>query len=343
MFSTSIEFAAACRLQRSSSDDYAVHEALLEGLRRSRTIPSAHWRVYKLSKIHDVWYGKQSVAASEFAREVEMDLRHERATWESQFAGDDFPRTFPPMLTQHPPSVTQAYLQWATGGRAFLLATAVHRRLLQSMEYAQAQLSVLSYHPVDLYHPTLLAALSAGNERWQPFLQAAVNGCWWFALFENTIVWCPTPDYLRTDERGRLHNEHGPAFQCLDWPFYYWKGTEVPGDLVLRPETITTESIVRERNVEVRRVAIERYGAERFVKEMGAETIHEDETGKLLRCEIPGDEPLVFVAVVNSTPEPDGSYKDYWLRVPPTMQRARQAIAWTFQMNEKDYHPQFES
>ena len=37
-----------------------------------------------------------------------------------------------------------------------------------------------------------------------------------------------------------------------------------------------------------------------------------------------------MVEVVNSTPEPDGSRKTYFLRVPPTIGTAREAVAWTF-------------
>ena len=44
-----------------------------------------------------------------------------------------------------------------------------------------------------------------------------------------------------------------------------------------------------------------------------------------------------MVQVTNSTPEPDGSFKDYWLRVPPDTERAKQAVAWTFGKTEADY------
>ena len=47
------------------------------------------------------------------------------------------------------------------------------------------------------------------------------------------------------------------------------------------------------------------------------EKIAEDEFGELYRSELPGDEPLVMVKVINSTPEPDGSSKPYFLRVHP--------------------------
>ena len=41
-------------------------------------------------------------------------------------------------------------------------------------------------------------------------------------------------------------------------------------------------------------------------------------------------EPLTVVEVVNSTPEPDGSHRRYFLRVPPDTRTAREAVAWTF-------------
>ena len=46
-----------------------------------------------------------------------------------------------------------------------------------------------------------------------------------------------------------------------------------------------------------------------------------------------------MVKVVNSTPEPDGSFKDYFLRVPPEIVRAKQAVAWTFGKKENEYSP----
>jgi hypothetical protein len=49
---------------------------------------------------------------------------------------------------------------------------------------------------------------------------------------------------------------------------------------------------------------------------------------------------MVFVEVLNSTPEPDGSSKSYMLRVPPTVRTPRAAIAWTFDVPENEYKPE---
>jgi hypothetical protein len=58
---------------------------------------------------------------------------------------------------------------------------------------------------------------------------------------------------------------------------------------------------------------------------------------------VPGDEPIVAVEVVNSTRAPDGSFKRYWLRVPPEMSTAREAVAWTFGLRATQYAPEKET
>jgi len=49
------------------------------------------------------------------------------------------------------------------------------------------------------------------------------------------------------------------------------------------------------------------------------------------------DQTLAALRVVNSTLEADGSAKDYWLRVPPDVTLARDAVAWTFDMGAGEY------
>jgi hypothetical protein len=88
---------------------------------------------------------------------------------------------------------------------------------------------------------------------------------------------------------------------------------------------------------------LERYGEARYLQDSGVVPVHHDKYGVLFRKEIPGDEPLVMVRVVNATPEPDGHRKNYFLRVPPTVETAHEAVAWTFGMSPKEYHPDVET
>ena len=163
----------------------------------------------------------------------------------------------------------------------------------------------------------------------------------WFWPHEKICWATPRPVALHRDDRGRLHNPAGLAIAYPDgWGLYAWHGTRVLAQVILSPESLTIAQITAEQNAEVRRVMLERFGQDRYIRESGAILLHQDDWGQLYRAEIVGDEPLVMVKMVNSTPEPDGSFKDYWLRVPPTMQTAHQAVAWTCGFNRaEDYAP----
>ena len=98
---------------------------------------------------------------------------------------------------------------------------------------------------------------------------------------------------------------------------------------------------------------IERFGQARFLQESGAKEIHRDDFGTLFRKDIPGDEPLLMVKVINATPEHDGTFKDYFLRVAPDLRplfldgrkgdpqalTARNAVASTWGLRGENYDP----
>ncbi|MEI6076187.1 MAG: DUF6745 domain-containing protein [Verrucomicrobiota bacterium] len=165
------------------------------------------------------------------------------------------------------------------------------------------------------------------------------KACGLGVLFWDWAFISAKPEF-KVDEQGILHCETGPSVRYPDgFSFFYLHGVRVPEKLVMSPETITITEIEEENNVEIRRMMIERYGQERFLMESGAEEIHRDDFGILYRKDFLEDQSLVMVKVVNSTPESDGSFKDYFLRVPPDMERAKQAVAWTFGKEENDYSP----
>jgi hypothetical protein len=59
--------------------------------------------------------------------------------------------------------------------------------------------------------------------------------------------------------------------------------------------------------------------------------------------DIPGDEPLVMLECHNSTVERDGSRHRFFLRVPPGVRSAHEAVAWTFGVPAVEYVPSVES
>ena len=165
------------------------------------------------------------------------------------------------------------------------------------------------------------------------------------ALLQDEICFvCEAPLVYSTDESRRMHSESGPAIAFSDgYKIFAWHGTMVPEWIIEKPYAITVDKIIQEPNNEVRRVMIDRFGSERFIRESGASVVHQDEFGTLFRKELVNDEPLVMVKVKNSSPEPDGSFRDYFLRVPPSIRTAKAAVAWTFDMTPEEYSPSRES
>jgi hypothetical protein len=140
------------------------------------------------------------------------------------------------------------------------------------------------------------------------------------------------------DPSWRLHNPDKAAAYFSDGTrFFFWHGIEVPEHVIVQPKKIKLKMIEQERNVEVRRVMIERFGIDNFT--LLAKKLHEDECGILYSKEMDGDEDFTVVKVINSTAEPDGTYKNYFLRVPPGTRTARAGVAWTFGLEEDEYEP----
>ena len=153
----------------------------------------------------------------------------------------------------------------------------------------------------------------------------------------------------------RLHNAKGAALawrserRDSDYALYFYNGVEVSEDIILHPEHITTSSAMAEQNAEIRRIMIEIMGVERFVEGGQAKVISADKFGELLEITIgdPGDRwnrvVRRVVKVKNATPNPDGTYKDYYLFVPPSVQTAQEAVAWTFYLTPAQYNPHKEA
>ncbi|HQT38911.1 MAG TPA: hypothetical protein PK231_05755, partial [Acidocella sp.] len=139
--------------------------------------------------------------------------------------------------------------------------------------------------------------------------------CMWWYPYDGLIVACERPLAIRMDERERLHNETGPAVEFRDgWKVYSIHGTRVPEWVITSPNEITIEKIDAEKNTEVQRVMIERFGWDRYADECGAEILDHDERWGTLYGK---NNSALFLRVINRSPEPDGSFRNYILPVAP--------------------------
>ena len=182
-----------------------------------------------------------------------------------------------------------------------------------------------------------------------PLAEAAAAGLYAFAVgwHERTVdLVALLRPRMRFDEEGRLH--HWDGLPAAEWPtgrgLYFWHGVEMTESAGRDPDAVTPARVARWANAERRRVAMERIGIEPFMHALGGAVVQQDDYGRLWRTEREVDgEPLVAVEVVNSTPEPDGSYRRYFLRVPPSTRTARRGVAWSFGLTRRAYAPVTES
>ncbi len=184
-----------------------------------------------------------------------------------------------------------------------------------------------------------LAAFDGRSERLEGLARVARHAGWWWP-FEKAVVICERPVELHRDEAGRLDNGEGPALAFSDgFALHAWRGMPVPAVFLRELASLTPQRIRTEENAELRRVMLEYYGYDRYLAESGARPVHTDETGTLWRIALDDDEDVVMVEVLNSTPEPDGTHRTYWLRVLPTTRTAKEGVAWTFGLAEEAYEP----
>jgi len=171
------------------------------------------------------------------------------------------------------------------------------------------------------------------------------------------------PLKLIKNPQGQLHCETGPAYisttSCIWYlngqrhgryidiwgtVLYYFRNVLIPKHYAEEPWNLEIEEIIKNPNAEVRCAGLEIYGWERLSKEKLLKRINTDkETGAELYHGMFGDQPICLVKVINSTPDQDGKRKAYFLQVPPDTKTCKQAIAWTFRVDAKDYHPDLET
>jgi hypothetical protein len=180
-------------------------------------------------------------------------------------------------------------------------------------------------------------ALKAETEPLLGLWQLAAN-VGWLQPHAQTCWLCERPELLCADVNDRLHHPTGPALRFRDgFSAFVWRGVAVPQRLIERPEEITLVAIDAQTNVQIRRCMIEIMTPRRYVAEGGATRIAEDETGILWRRTWLAHDAWAAVEVINATPEPDGTRKHFFLQVPPNLQTAREAVAWTYGMRPEVY------
>ena len=187
----------------------------------------------------------------------------------------------------------------------------------------------------------------------------------WWIPFDIACFVSERPTVIARDDQRRFHSDDGPAIGYADgFGYYAWHGMNVPGQYIEQREHITIELVFAETNMELRRALVEIWGEDNFLRALNVEPIHRDEFGALYVFSLQkdadnaalrervltgeyneerGQDALEIVFAVRVLdPSTD---RVYMLQVPAQdgggnpMVRAKQAVAWTFNMTEAEYMP----
>jgi hypothetical protein len=162
-------------------------------------------------------------------------------------------------------------------------------------------------------------------------IDAFAAGSFMHVLAEREVLVLMSPA-IHT-RNNALHRHDGPA---IEWPktkLWFWRGVNVPEDVIEKRHTMTADQVLKESNVELRRVRMEVFaevnGPRRLLTETGANLVAEDKQHGRPRklYDING---VRFVHVVNGSLEPDGSRREFLLGAHPQAKTPHEAIAASY-------------
>lgn len=186
----------------------------------------------------------------------------------------------------------------------------------------------------DIVGVTLNARKYSHLDAWKYLAQ----NIWSWSCAKHHVFVIERPELFQLDERNTLHSMTGPAVKFSDdFSIYSWHGTAIPGDWIENPDDLTPEIALMQSNTEQRRAACEILGWTKIIQKLGGKTIDlnpDPSIGELLELELPGSGRERFVKVRC------GTGRTFAIPVPPDMQTALQAVAWTYGLSEEEYKPE---
>ncbi|WP_414623909.1 DUF6745 domain-containing protein [Calothrix sp. CCY 0018] len=172
------------------------------------------------------------------------------------------------------------------------------------------------------------------EQRWQ-ILQNIVINCPWFFPFQEICFICNRPIKLSFDRENRLHADGEAAIEHADgYKVYANSGVLLPDKYGTIPTSEwKSQWLLSERNAELRRILVQGVGNYRICEELGAVELDSWQEYTLLKIEnyIEVDEWASQDAneamhLLKMTCPSTGHI--HFLRVPPDINSAREAITW---------------
>lgn len=153
-----------------------------------------------------------------------------------------------------------------------------------------------------------------------PMMEMAEE-CGWVWVYDDLVVVSERPTEIHMNNAGRLHHDTSQALRYADgWGLYSWHGYRIPRShqwIFTDRHRLTPAAIEKEGNAELRRIMLEIYGFSNYLEEREAKVISTDKDGagnerRLMEINVSGT-PVRIIELINSSPEPDGTYRKFHL------------------------------
>ena len=202
-------------------------------------------------------------------------------------------------------------------------------------EYSQACICLNNITPehilheiylIETYQSLLKIPLDEKTQQWYDCLNQLFEHCGWFIPFEDVCIVCDRPSKFSLDSETRLHSEGEPAIQFADgYGLYYHHGVALPEQYgTVHPNQWEAKWLLSENNSELRRILIQAIGYNRICDELKAINLDSFREYSLIKIDADADvEPIVLLKMIC----PSTGYT-HVLRVPPSMESAKEAITW---------------
>ena len=165
-------------------------------------------------------------------------------------------------------------------------------------------------------------------------IELANHSCW-LNMYEDLVVFQDRPDFIKMDDENRTHCEDGPAIRYPSGlSVYSWHGVQIPDEWITNKASVTAEIALTWPNIEQRRAACEIIGWNNVLSQLNAKVIDEDAdpmVGTLIEVDIPDIGTERFLRVLC------GTGREFALPVPPEMQSALEAQAWTWGIEPENF------
>jgi len=165
---------------------------------------------------------------------------------------------------------------------------------------------------------------------------------WWLPCKDICFV-TDRPTITKLNDAGVIHCEEGAAIQYKDgFSVYAWNGTRVPEEWILNKKDLTPKIALTWENIEQRRAACEILGWHNVLEHpsLNPKVIDKDKDptiGELIEVDLPEIGRERFLKILCAT------NRTFAMPVPPEMETAHQANAWTWGLEPKDYLPTIQS